>query len=153
MRRSMLATRGRAPAMRRLRRGMRVRWGNVGRAAVVLAILAAAVAWPRLAPAPPRLPGDEGIPLASPRPPKGPGARPAGRRAERRRAERRRAERRRAAQKRHAAKRQAEKRRAEKRRRAPGRAETGTPRTLRRSPVAAQPEPAPRATTTPAPPP
>ena len=47
---------------------MRVRWGNVGRAAVVAGVLALAVAWPRLAPEPPRLPSDEGIPLASPTP-------------------------------------------------------------------------------------
>jgi hypothetical protein len=47
---------------------MRVRWANVGRAAVVLGLLAAAVAWPRLAPPAPRLPSDEATPLATPMP-------------------------------------------------------------------------------------
>jgi hypothetical protein len=41
---------------------------NHGGAAIVLGVLALAVAWPRLAPAPPELPPDEGIPLASPTP-------------------------------------------------------------------------------------
>ncbi len=44
----------------------RVRWGNVGRAAAVLAVLALAVAWPRLAPPAPQLPADEARPLAVP---------------------------------------------------------------------------------------
>ena len=68
MRRTMLATRGRAPVVCGLPAGMRIRWGNVGRAAVVVGVLALAVAWPRLAPETPRLPPDEGIPLASPSP-------------------------------------------------------------------------------------
>ena len=100
----MLATRGRADGPWRLARGMRgerpgrVRWGSAGRAAVVLALLALAIAWPRLAPPPPRLPSDAGIPVAPPE------ARAAGARgeragreraAERERARRRRAERRR----------------------------------------------------------
>ena len=66
----MLATRGRADGPWRLARGMRgerpgrVRWGSAGRAAVVLGLLALAIAWPRLAPPPPRLPSDAGIPVA-----------------------------------------------------------------------------------------
>ena len=72
MRRRMLATRGRADGAWRLARGMRgerpgrVRWGSAGRAAVVLGLLALAIAWPRLAPPPPRLPSDAGIPVAPP---------------------------------------------------------------------------------------
>jgi len=63
----------------------RVRWGNVGRAVAVVAAVAAIVAWPRLEPAPPRLPPDRATPLvvASPPPPETPPA-PAGRRAARR---------------------------------------------------------------------
>src|SRR5215217_7455966 len=79
MRRSMLATRGRAAPPRRLARGMRheaagrARWSHAGRAAAVAAMLALVVAWPRLAPPVPRLPGDAGIPVATPGPPAHPG--------------------------------------------------------------------------------
>src|SRR4051794_28058982 len=41
----------------------RVRWGNVALTAAVLAALAAAIAWPRLAPAPSKLPPDAAAPL------------------------------------------------------------------------------------------
>jgi hypothetical protein len=41
----------------------RVRWGNVALAATVIAVLAAVVAWPRLASAPPALPPDTARPL------------------------------------------------------------------------------------------
>jgi hypothetical protein len=46
----------------------RVRWGNVALAATVITILAAVVAWPRLAPAPPALPPDTARPLVSDEP-------------------------------------------------------------------------------------
>ena len=68
----MLATRGRAFRPWRLARGMRgerrgrVRWGNGGRAAIVVGLLGLAIAWPRLAPPPPRLPSDAGVPVAPP---------------------------------------------------------------------------------------
>ena len=96
----MLATRGRAAGPWRLARGMRgerpgrARWGH---AAIALGLLALAIAWPRLAPAPPRLPSDAGIPVATPqaagagrrvRRPGGSGATRVGREAERRAAER-----------------------------------------------------------------
>ena len=41
----------------------RVRWGNVALAAAVVAALAAAIAWPRVAGSPPALPGDSAKPL------------------------------------------------------------------------------------------
>src|SRR3954468_15760316 len=41
----------------------RVRWGNVALTAAVLAALAAVIAWPRLAPAPSRLPSDTAQPV------------------------------------------------------------------------------------------
>src|SRR3954454_64712 len=41
----------------------RVRWGNVALTAAVLAALAAVSAWPRLAPAPSRLPSDTAQPV------------------------------------------------------------------------------------------
>src|SRR3954469_7963780 len=43
---------------------MRVRWGNLGRALVVVGVLMLAVAWPRLEGGVPRLPSDDGVPLA-----------------------------------------------------------------------------------------
>src|SRR4051794_14305868 len=70
MRRSMLATRGRAvPAPRlapgmRPRRPRRLRGGAAGRAAVAAAFIGLVVAWPRLAPPAPRLPSDRGAPVA-----------------------------------------------------------------------------------------
>ena len=42
---------------------MRVRWGNVGRAAVVLALVGVAVVWPRLEGGAPRLPSDAAVPV------------------------------------------------------------------------------------------
>src|SRR5215204_1720254 len=87
MRRSMLATRGRAAPPRRLARGMqheaagRARWSHAGRAGVVAAMLALVVAWPRLAPPAPRLPADAGIPVATPEPPAEPGGSPRSRSA------------------------------------------------------------------------
>src|SRR4051794_3701328 len=71
MRRSMLATRGRAAPAPRLPAGMRaqrphgVRWGTAGRAAGVAALLGLAVAWPRLSPATPSLPSDRAMPVVS----------------------------------------------------------------------------------------
>ena len=47
---------------------MRVRWGNVGRAAAVVGVLALAVAWPRLEGGAPRLPSDVAGPVAVPAP-------------------------------------------------------------------------------------
>jgi hypothetical protein len=44
---------------------VRVRWGNVARAAVALAALALVVAWPRLGGAPPALPDDRAVPFAA----------------------------------------------------------------------------------------
>src|SRR3954451_18837888 len=41
----------------------RVRWGNVALTAAVLAALADVIAWPRLAPAPSRLPSDTAQPV------------------------------------------------------------------------------------------
>jgi hypothetical protein len=41
----------------------RVRWGNVGRAAVVAGAMALVVAWPRLGGPPVALPGGEAVPL------------------------------------------------------------------------------------------
>ena len=43
-----------------------MRWGNSGRAAIVVGLLGLAIAWPRLAPPPPRLPSDAGVPVAPP---------------------------------------------------------------------------------------
>ncbi len=43
----------------------RVRWGNVALAAAAATVLAAVVAWPRLAPAPPALPPDAATPLVT----------------------------------------------------------------------------------------
>src|SRR5689334_25321359 len=63
----------------------RVRWGNVARAAGVLALVGAVVAWPRLDAPEPRLPGDEVAPLVSP----GDGGRPRDGREGRSRAARR----------------------------------------------------------------
>src|SRR3954469_24802563 len=69
MRRSMLATRGRAAPAAALATGMpprrprRLRWGAAGRAAGVAAIAGLVVAWPRLSPSPPRLPSDRGVPV------------------------------------------------------------------------------------------
>ncbi len=48
-----------------------MRWGNVGRAAVVLALLGVAVVWPRLEGGVPRVPSDVAVPLAVPAPPAG----------------------------------------------------------------------------------
>jgi hypothetical protein len=44
----------------------RVRWKNVARAGVVVAVVAAVVAWPRLSPPAPRLPDRAARPLATP---------------------------------------------------------------------------------------
>jgi translation initiation factor IF-2 len=44
---------------------VRVKWGNVARAAVALAALALVVAWPRLGGAPPALPDDRAVPFAA----------------------------------------------------------------------------------------
>src|SRR5215213_10054573 len=69
MRRSMLATRGRAAPAAALATGMpprrpqRLRWGAAGRAAGVAALAGLIVAWPRLSPPPPRLPSDRGVPV------------------------------------------------------------------------------------------
>ena len=41
----------------------RIRWGNVGRLAGAATLLAAVVAWPRLAPPDPALPGNAARPL------------------------------------------------------------------------------------------
>jgi hypothetical protein len=41
----------------------RVRWGNVGRAVGAVALVAAVVAWPRLAAAPARVPEREAVPV------------------------------------------------------------------------------------------
>jgi len=111
---------------------MRVRWGNVGRAAVVVGVLALAVAWPRLAPEPPALPSDEGIPLASPTA-AGEVARPPTRKAGRPK---------RRARKKPAKKRRAEKRRVEKRRVEKSRVEKR--RLERRSAAPRSPQPAPK---------
>jgi hypothetical protein len=70
----MLATWGRAPPAPDLPLYMRgegwrrVRWGNVGRAVAVFAVVAAVVAWPRLEPGPPQLPSDAATPVATPSP-------------------------------------------------------------------------------------
>ena len=45
---------------------MRVRWGNVGRAAAVVGLLALAVAWPRLEGGAPRVPSDVAVPVLVP---------------------------------------------------------------------------------------
>src|SRR3954470_7180263 len=42
----------------------RVRWGNVARLLALPAVVALVVLWPRLSPAPPRLPGAEPAPVA-----------------------------------------------------------------------------------------
>src|SRR3954452_8191950 len=70
MRRSMLATRGRAAPAAALATGMpprrprRLRWGGAAaRAAGVAALAGLVVAWPRLSPSPPRLPSDRGVPV------------------------------------------------------------------------------------------
>src|SRR3954467_1990105 len=71
MRRSMLATRGRAAVALRLPLGVRaqrppgVRWGAAGRAAVVVSLLGLAVAWPRLSPSGPPLPGARAVPVVA----------------------------------------------------------------------------------------
>jgi hypothetical protein len=116
---------------------MRVRWGNVGRAAAVVGVLALAVAWPRLEGGAPRLPSDAAIPLAGaggkvPAGRSGPARRKAAgqnvarsrsrvgaarRRAAMKKAARRRAERRKAARRR-ASVRRAARRRAARRRKA-----------------------------------
>jgi hypothetical protein len=44
----------------------RVRWGNVARAGMAVAVLAAVVAWPRLAPRDPALPPPDAAPVAAP---------------------------------------------------------------------------------------
>src|SRR4051812_43143178 len=44
----------------------RVRWGNVARLLALPAVVALVVLWPRLSPAPPRLPGAEPAPVAGP---------------------------------------------------------------------------------------
>ena len=44
---------------------VRVKWGNVARAAVALAALALVVAWPRLGGEPPALPDDRAVPFAA----------------------------------------------------------------------------------------
>src|SRR5215210_101634 len=160
MRRSMLATRGRAPAPCRLPPGMRsgrLRWATVGRAAAVLGLLGLAVAWPRLAPPPPALPGDDGVPVA----PAG-GQRPAEgeRRAERGRPVegKRSAEERRGARKRRAVRsRRVERRRRPERRRRARRGQRVKRRpAMGRPPLpppnSARPEPAAVAPRPPAPP-
>ena len=43
----------------------RVRWGNVGRAAAAVGLVALVVAWPRLGGAAPALPADDAVPVAS----------------------------------------------------------------------------------------
>jgi hypothetical protein len=43
----------------------RLRWGNIARAAGVLGVAAAVVAWPRLAPEAPRVPGPRAVPLVT----------------------------------------------------------------------------------------
>src|SRR5690349_2489467 len=43
----------------------RVRWGNVARAAAVAGVVALVVAWPRLAPDGPRVPGGRAVPVAT----------------------------------------------------------------------------------------
>jgi hypothetical protein len=53
----------------------RVRWGNLGRAAAVVAVVGAVVAWPRLGPAPPRVPSGAAVPIVA-----APGSAPARRR-------------------------------------------------------------------------
>src|SRR3954464_3577636 len=69
MRRSMLATRGRAAPAAVLATGMpprrprRLRWGAAGRAAGVAALAGLVVAWPRLSPSPPRPRGARGVPV------------------------------------------------------------------------------------------
>src|SRR3954451_20730397 len=67
MRRSMLATRGRAAPALPLATGMRprrLRRGAAARAAGAAALAGLVVAWPRLSPPPPRLPSDRGVPVA-----------------------------------------------------------------------------------------
>src|SRR3954452_12163102 len=70
MRRSMLATRGRATPAPRLatgmppRRPLRLRWGAAARAAAATAFIGLVVVWPRLAPPAPRLPSDRGVRVA-----------------------------------------------------------------------------------------
>jgi hypothetical protein len=129
---------------------MRVRWGNVGRAAVVVGVLGLAVAWPRLAPEPPALPSDEGVPVASPtaageaaRPPTRKAGRPKRRArkkpAKKRRVEKRRVERRRV-ERRRVERRQVEKRQVEKRSVAPR-----SPQPAPQVPVPAAPAPTARA--------
>src|SRR5262245_40022566 len=54
----------------------RVRWGNVALAAAVVAALATVIAWPRLAPAPPGLPGDSAQPVVGVDDAPGPGSPP-----------------------------------------------------------------------------
>ena len=46
----------------------RLRWGNVARTAAAVAVVAAVVAWPRLAPPDPAMPGNEAAPLAGDEP-------------------------------------------------------------------------------------
>ena len=46
----------------------RVRWGNVARVVVVAVVVGAIVAWPRLTPPAPSLPGGEARPLVEPAP-------------------------------------------------------------------------------------
>ena len=46
----------------------RLRWGNVARTAGAVAVVAAVVAWPRLAPPDPAMPGNEAAPLAGDEP-------------------------------------------------------------------------------------
>src|SRR3954447_22466228 len=71
MRRAMLAT-GASSGPRSPMRVMahdggvriRVKWGNVARAAVAIAVLALVVAWPRLGGDPPALPDDRAVPFS-----------------------------------------------------------------------------------------
>jgi hypothetical protein len=75
---------GRSRGARRLPSAMqrdslrRVRGGNVGRAVAAVGAVVSVVAWPRLAPAPPRLPPDRATPLVAAVPTAGPSG-PAGR--------------------------------------------------------------------------
>src|ERR1700709_1976891 len=83
MRRRMVAARGPSAGASRAGRAARdgvhrsvtrrIRWGRVGRLAAVVGVGALVGAWPRWAPAPPRVPGDDPVvvepaPTATPRP-------------------------------------------------------------------------------------
>src|SRR4051812_36451053 len=99
MRRRMVAARrrstgagaGRGAPVERLGDGVkprlvaRIRWGNVGRLAAVLAVVALVVAWPRIATPPPRIAGDAPVALGGAKRPAGPRARAGGQQAGRQR--------------------------------------------------------------------